>query len=102
LIHKLTYRRTNRRNIHVRGYKEEDTITTPFEMMVLNDLDRFHLVMDTIDRLPQTGDRGIYLKQQLKDKLIEHKEYIDKYGEDLPEISNWKWGAPTLGRDHPQ
>ena len=95
LIHRLTYRRTNHDNIHVRGYKEEGTITTAFDMTVLNDLDRFHLVMDTIDRLPQTGDKGIYLKQQLKDKLIEHKQYINKYGEDLPEIRNWKW---SLGR----
>ena len=94
LIHRLTYRRTNHDNIHVRGYKEEGTITTPFDMTVLNDLDRFHLVMDTIDRLPQTGDGGIYLKQQLKDKLIEHKQYIDKYGEDMPEIRNWKWSVP--------
>lgn len=77
----------------VRGYKEEGTITTPFDMTVLNDLDRFHLVMDTIDRLPQTGDKGLYLKQQLKDKLIEHKQYIARYGQDLPEIRNWKWGA---------
>jgi xylulose-5-phosphate/fructose-6-phosphate phosphoketolase len=91
LIHRLTYRRTNHGNIHVRGYKEEGTITTPFDMTVLNELDRFHLVMDTIDRLPQTGGKGIYLKQQLEDKLIEHKQYIDKYGEDLPEIRNWKW-----------
>jgi xylulose-5-phosphate/fructose-6-phosphate phosphoketolase len=91
LIHRLTYRRTNHDNIHVRGYKEEGTITTPFDMAVLNDLDRFHLVMDAIDRLPQTGDPGIYLKQQLKDKLIEHKLYICKYGQDLPEIRNWKW-----------
>ena len=91
LIHRLTYRRTNHDNIHVRGYKEEGTITTPFDMTVLNDLDRFHLVMDTIDRLPQTGDKGIYLKQQLKDKLIEHKQYIDKYGQDMPEIRNWTW-----------
>ena len=94
LIHRLTYRRTNHDNIHVRGYKEEDTITTPFDMTVLNDLDRFHLVMDTIDRLPQNGDKGIYLKLQLKDKLIEHKQYIDKNGEDLLEIRNWKWGEP--------
>jgi xylulose-5-phosphate/fructose-6-phosphate phosphoketolase len=91
LIHRLTYRRTNHGNIHVRGYKEEGTITTPFDMTVLNDLDRFHLVMDGIDRLPQTGDKGVYLKERLKDKLFEHKQYIDKYGEDLPEIRNWRW-----------
>jgi phosphoketolase len=88
--------RTNHDNFHVRGYKEEGTITTPSDMTVLNELDRFHLVMDTIDRLPQTGDKGIYLKQQLKEKLIEHKQYIDKHGEDMPEIRNWKWGAKHL------
>lgn len=93
LIHRLTYRRTNHENIHVRGYKEEGTITTAFDMTVLNDLDRFHLVMDTIDRLPQTGDKGIRLKQQLKEKLIERKQYIDRHGEDMPEIRNWKWGV---------
>jgi xylulose-5-phosphate/fructose-6-phosphate phosphoketolase len=93
LIHRLTYRRTNHDNLHVRGYKEEATITTPFDMTALNDLDRFHLVMDAIDRLPQTGDQGIYLKQQLKDKLIEHKQYISTHGEDLPVIRNWKWGG---------
>jgi len=92
LIHRLTYRRTNHDNIHVRGYKEEGTITTPFDMTVLNELDRFHLVMDAVDRLPQTGAKGIYLKQQLADKLIEHKQYIDKHGEDLPEIRDWAWG----------
>ncbi len=93
LIHRLTYRRRNHSNLHVRGYKEEGTITTPFDMTVLNDLDRFHLVIDAIDRLPQTGSQGVYLKQQLKDKLIEHKLYIDKYGEDLPEIRDWIWPA---------
>ena len=92
LIHRLTYRRTNHGNFNVRGYEEEGIITTPFDMAVLNDLDRFHLMMDTIDRLPQTGDRGTYLKQQLKDRLTEHKQYIEKYGEDLPKIRHWRWG----------
>ena len=73
--------------------KQEGTITTPFDMTVLNDLDRFHLVMDTIDRVPQAGEKGVYLKQQLKDKLIEHKQYIERHGEDMPEIRNWKWDA---------
>jgi len=98
LIHRLTYRRANHENLHVRGYKEEGTITTAFDMTVLNDLDRFHLVMDTIDRVPQTGEKGVYLKQQLKDKLIEHKEYITTNGEDMPEIRNWKWGVPYAGK----
>lgn len=98
LIHRLTYRRTNHQNIHVRGYKEERTITTPFDKTVLNELDRFHLVMDTIDRLPRTGGNGIYLKQQLADKLIEHKRYIDKNGEDLPEIRNWEWSSAQRPR----
>jgi xylulose-5-phosphate/fructose-6-phosphate phosphoketolase len=91
LIHRLTYRRTNHANIHVRGYKEEGTITTPFDMTVLNDLDRFHLVMDAVDRLPSTGYQGVNLKQRLKDKLIEHRTYINRHGQDLPEIRNWTW-----------
>lgn len=91
LIHRLTYRRTNHDNIHVRGYKEEGTVTTPFDMTVLNDLDRFHLVMDAIERLPQTREKGVFLKQQLMAKLIEHKQYIARHGQDMPEIRNWKW-----------
>ena len=91
LIHRLTYNRVNNPNIHVRGYKEEGSITTAFDMTVLNEMDRFHLVMDAIDRLPQTGSRGTYLKQKLQDKLIEHKQYININGEDMPEVRNWKW-----------
>jgi xylulose-5-phosphate/fructose-6-phosphate phosphoketolase len=91
LIHRLTYRRRNHDNIHVRGYKEEGTVTTPFDMTVLNELDRFHLVMDAIDRLSQTGDRGVYLKQKLRDKLIEHKQYICQHGQDMPEVREWTW-----------
>jgi xylulose-5-phosphate/fructose-6-phosphate phosphoketolase len=93
LIHRLTYRRNNHHSLHVRGYKEEGTITTAFDMTVLNDLDRFHLVIDVMDRLPQTGVAGLELKGKLERKLIEHKQYIDQYGEDMPEIRNWKWDA---------
>jgi xylulose-5-phosphate/fructose-6-phosphate phosphoketolase len=97
LIHRLTYRRTNHRNIHVRGYKGEGTTTTPFDMVVLNDLDRYHLVGDVVDRLPSLGSRGAYTKQYLRNKLLDHKAYIDIYGEDMPEIRNWKWNLPPFG-----
>jgi xylulose-5-phosphate/fructose-6-phosphate phosphoketolase len=94
LIHRLTYRRTNHANFHVRGYKEEGTITTAFDMTVLNDLDRFHLAMDVIDRVPATGTPGLYLKQQLQNKLIEHKRYITAHGLDMPEVREWHWKLP--------
>ncbi len=91
LIHRLTYRRTNHDNIHVRGYKEEGTTTTPFDMTVLNDLDRYHLAGDVVDRVPRLRRVGAHFKQHLRDKLVEHKRYIVEHGEDMPEIRNWKW-----------
>lgn len=91
LIHRLTYRRTNHDNLHVRGYKEEGTTTTPFDMVVLNDLDRFHLAGDVIDRVPKLGYTAAYAKQHLRDKLIDHKHYIAKHGDDMPEIRDWTW-----------
>ncbi len=91
LIHRLTYRRVDHENLHVRGYKEEGTITTPFDMTVLNEMDRFHLVMDVISRLPQLGQRAAYLKQEMEDMLIRHRQYIYDQGRDMPEVRDWKW-----------
>jgi xylulose-5-phosphate/fructose-6-phosphate phosphoketolase len=98
LIHRLTYRRTGHDNLHVRGYKEEGTTTTPFDMCVINDLDRFHLVGDVIDRVPKLGERAAYAKQQIRDKLIDHREYIRRYGDDMPEIKNWTWSGESAGK----
>jgi xylulose-5-phosphate/fructose-6-phosphate phosphoketolase len=91
LIHRLTYRRTNHHNIHVRGYKEEGTTTTPFDMVVLNDLDRFHLVQDVVDRVPGLGASVAYIKLAIRDKLLDHREYVRKHGDDMPEVRDWKW-----------
>jgi xylulose-5-phosphate/fructose-6-phosphate phosphoketolase len=102
LIHRLTYRRRNHGNLHVRGYKEEGTTTTPFDMAVLNDLDRFHLVSDVIDRVPKLGYRAAHLKQAMRDRLIEHREYIERHGQDMPEILDWRWrnlGIPSAPSD---
>ncbi len=91
LIHRLTYKRTNYKNLHVRGYKEEGTVTTPFDMLVLNEIDRFHLVGEVVNRAPKLGRKAAYMKQMIRDKLIEHKEYIREYGQDMTEIREWKW-----------
>ena len=93
LVHRLTYNRANNQHMHVRGYKEEGTITTAFDMTVLNEMDRFHLAMDVLDRVPQLGNRGAYFKQWLQDKLVAHRQYITTHGEDMPEIRNWQWQA---------
>ena len=97
LIHRLTYRRTNHKNLHVRGYKEEGTTTTPFDMVVLNEMDRFHLVGDVIDRLPQLGSRAAYAKQRIRDALIDHRQYINEHGEDHPFVLGWRWGDKGSG-----
>ncbi|MEG4148877.1 phosphoketolase family protein [Microcoleus sp. Pol12B5] len=100
LIHRLAYRRTNHSNIHVRGYKEEGTTTTPFDMVVVNDLDRFHLVGDVLDRVPKLSSVAAYGKQAIRDKLIEHTQYITEHGDDMPEIRDWKW--PHAGPVSPE
>ncbi len=93
LIHRLTYRRTNHGNVHVRGYKEEGTTTTPFDMVVRNDMDRFHLVQDVIDRVPGLGSRYAHLRQRMADRRVEHAEYIRAHGDDMPEVRGWRWQA---------
>ena len=93
LVYGMTYRRTNR-NLHVAGYREEGTVTTAFDMRVQNGLDRFHLVQDVVDQLPQLGGAGVYLKQLVRDTLAQHKLYVAEYGQDLPEIRNWEWANP--------
>ena len=98
LIHRLTYRRANHHNLHVRGYKEEGTTTTPFDMVVLNDLDRFHLVAAVIERVPTLGPRAAGVLQEIQGKLLEHKAYIDQHGEDMPEIRDWRWGAASRSK----
>jgi xylulose-5-phosphate/fructose-6-phosphate phosphoketolase len=95
LIHRLTYRRTSHSNLHVRGYKEEGTTTTPFDMAVRNDIDRFHLAADVIDRVPKLASVAAYAKQRIRDKLIEHGQFIDRYGEDMPEVRDWRWSAAS-------
>ena len=98
LIHRLTYRRKNHDNMHVRGYNEEGTTTTPFDMVVLNRLDRFHLAMDVIEWVPGLGSKAAHVKQHFRDKLIEHRNYVDRHGEDMPEIQNWSWPYKTAAR----
>ena len=93
LIHRLTYRRTNHANLHVRGYKEEGTTTTPFDMVVRNDMDRFHLAVDVIDRVPKLGANAAHVKQLIRDILMDHKDYICEHGEDMPLVRDWRWGA---------
>jgi xylulose-5-phosphate/fructose-6-phosphate phosphoketolase len=97
LIHRLTYRRTNHGNLHVRGYKEEGTTTTPFDMVVRNDLDRFHLAIDVIDRLPALGSTAAYAKQELQEKLIEHHDFTVTHGRDMPEVADWSWPGDSDG-----
>ena len=98
LIHRLTYRRTEHHNLHVRGYKEEGTTTTPFDMVMLNDLDRFHLVIDVIDRVPGLGERAAHLRQQMVDERLRHRAYTRETGDDMPDVRDWAWPFGDEGR----
>jgi xylulose-5-phosphate/fructose-6-phosphate phosphoketolase len=102
LIHRLTYKRHNHDNMHVRGYKEEGTTTTPFDMTVLNDLDRFHLVIDVVERVPTLRSRAAGLVQLMREKLIQHRQYVNTYGDDMPEVKHWKWSGGEVHREKPQ
>jgi xylulose-5-phosphate/fructose-6-phosphate phosphoketolase len=102
LIHRLTYRRTNHDNLHVRGYKEEGTTTTPFDMVMLNDLDRFHLVMDVIDRVPGLGQRAARLRQEMVDERLRHRAYTREVGDDMPDVRDWAWEAAAVGDGQPR
>jgi xylulose-5-phosphate/fructose-6-phosphate phosphoketolase len=93
LIHRLTYRRANHHNLHVRGYEEEGTTTTPFDMVMLNDLDRFHLVMDVVDRVPNLGERCAHLRQEMVDERLRHRAYTREHGDDSPDVRDWTWPA---------
>jgi xylulose-5-phosphate/fructose-6-phosphate phosphoketolase len=102
LIHALTYRRANHHNLHVHGFKEEGATTTPFDMVVLNELDRFHLARAVINRVPALGPGAATLEQLIESKLIDHKRYIRQHGEDMPEIRNWKWGTNKTNLNNPK
>ena len=98
LIHRLTYRRTNHKNLHVRGYKEEGTTTTPFDIVMLNDLDRFHLVIDVIDRVPGLGERAAHLRQRMVDERLRHRAYTRETGDDMPDVRDWAWPFGEQGQ----
>ena len=101
LIHRLTYRRTNHANLHVRGYMEEGTTTTPFDMVMLNNLDRYHLVMDVIDRVPSLGERAAGLRQEMSDQRLRHRAYTREHGDDPPDVRDWRWPHAAPVRPEP-
>jgi xylulose-5-phosphate/fructose-6-phosphate phosphoketolase len=101
LIHRLTYRRHTHDNLHVRGYREEGTTTTPFDMVMLNGLDRFHLVMDVIDRVPELGERAASLRQQMVDERLRHRAYTRELGDDPPDVRDWRWAGGGAARPEP-